>query len=127
MEAVTGKSLKDHKWSFPTAVALKATGVILSGISDIGRIPVVGILGSALKTGASLFEKDIHDYHKETEAHFEKLDKAIKISNGATKEALHNLSLTAISSKKYILAYTQQIESQIILRINSILENVEDI
>ena len=74
--SVTGKSLKDHKWSFPLAVALKATGSVLNGISNIGGIPVVGIVGSALQMGSSLFEKDIHDYHKETESRFDELNEA---------------------------------------------------
>ena len=63
VESIAGKSLKDHKWSFPLAVAMKATGSVLNGISSIGGVPVIGIVGGALQMGASLFEKDIHDYH----------------------------------------------------------------
>ena len=79
-ESITGKSLKEHKWSYPLAVALKATGSVLNGISNIGGIPVAGIVGGALQMGASLFEKDIHDYHKETESRFDEMDASIKQS-----------------------------------------------
>ena len=126
-ESVTGKSLKDHKWSFPLAVALKATGSVLNGISTVGGIPVVGIVGGALKMGATLFEKDIHDYHKETEVHFEEVNESIKESKKLTNECLQNLSLTMNSSMDEVLVYTKNIERQLLQGTTTILESTEKV
>ena len=126
-ESVSGKSLKDHKWSMPMAIALKATGGILTGLSSVGGIPVVGVIGSALQMGASLFEKDIHDYHKETESHFDKLDTAIKESGDWTKSQMQTMSLTIESSVEDILVYTKNVEKQIVQGTKTILENIEEL
>ena len=126
-ESLTGKSLKDHKWSFPLAVALKATGSVLNGISNIGGIPVVGIVGSALQMGSSLFEKDIHDYHKETESRFDDMDEAIKTSNDLTNQGLKNLSVSMNSSMNDILRHTMSIEARLVQGTVNILESTDKI
>ena len=125
--SVTGKSLKDHKWSFPLAVALKATGSVLNGISNIGGIPVVGIVGSALQMGSSLFEKDIHDYHKETESRFDELNEATQTNRDAIEEGFRHLSVSMNSSMNDILKQTMNIEAQIAQGTASILDSSEKI
>ena len=126
-ESLTGKSLKDHKWSFPLAVALKATGSVLNGISNIGGIPVVGIVGSALQMGSSLFEKDIHDYHKETESRFDEMGRAIQSSRETTEAGLKILSNSMNSSMNNILKQAMNIEAQIAKGNITILDSTEQI
>ena len=125
VESIAGKSLKDHKWSFPLAVAMKATGSVLTGISSIGGVPVIGIVGGALQMGASLFEKDIHDYQKETESHFDEMREEIRSSNDMTEKGLQQVSSTISSSKDEIINHTRNIEIQLAKGTIAILESTE--